>query len=157
LCPCLCVVCHRVCLVIVTNADTVAAKGGTINAVFIAVPGQTCARKSIEDKAQGIALLSALPASWITLLSPARVACTAAMAAATAGLADTAAFAAAAVADHQPPAARSVVPTGAVTAADVDAGSMTEAEAERRALMAKLMPAMENGAAAAAAAANPFE
>ena len=71
-------------LVIITNADAVAAKGGTMNgddikaavhAVFIAVPGQACTRTSIKDKAQGLAFLSALPASWITLLAPARVAC----------------------------------------------------------------------------------
>ena len=42
-----------------------------------------------------------------------------------------------------------------MTAADVDVGSMTEAE--RHALMAKLVPAMENGAAAAHAAATPVE
>jgi len=146
-------------LVIITNADAAAAKGAmngddiqtAVHAVFIAAPGQACTRTGIKDKAQGLAFLSALPAAWIALLAPARVACTAAIVAATAGLADAAALAAAAVADHQPPAAPSVVPTGAVTAADVDVGSMTEVE--RRALMAKLVPAMENGAAAAAAAA----
>jgi len=89
-------------LVTITNADAVAAKGGTMNgddikaavhAVFVAVPGQACTRTSIKEKAQGLAFLSALPASWITLLAPARVACTATIAAATAGLAEAAALA----------------------------------------------------------------
>ena len=88
-------------------------------------------------KQQGTAFLAALPAPWTTLLPPARVACQAAAAAAAAATdAVEAAAAAAAVADHQPPAAPSVVDAWAVTAAAVDVASMSSAE--RRELLAKL-------------------
>ena len=61
--------------------------------------------RTIKDKAEGLAFLSALQTSWFIILAPARVACTAAIVAATAGLADAAVLAVTSFADHQPPAA----------------------------------------------------
>jgi hypothetical protein len=132
-------------LVIITNADAVAAMGRTMNgddiktavhAVFVAAPEQQCTRSSITGKQQGATFLAALPTPWTTLLVPARAACQAAVVAAGAAAEAAAAAAAAAVADHQPPAAPSVVAASAVTAASVDVDSMSSAE--KRALLAKL-------------------
>ena len=128
-----------------TKAEAAAAKEGAmsgaditavIHAIFVAAPEQPYTRSSLVGKQQGAAFLAALPAPWTTLLPPARVACQAAVVAAGTAREAADAAAAAAVADHQSPAAPSVVAAGAVTAAAVDVASMSSAE--RRELLAKL-------------------
>ena len=106
-----------------------------VHAVFVAAPEQPCTRTSLSSKAQGATFLAALSPPWTTLLAPARAACQAAVVAAGAATEAADAAAAAAVADHQPPAAPSVVADGAVTAAAVDVASMSSAE--KRALLEK--------------------
>ena len=130
-------------LVVITKAEAVAAKGGVmsgiditaaVHTVFVAAPDQS--RTSLSSKAQGATFLAALSHPWTTLLVPARAARQAAIVAAGAAREAADAADAAAVADHQPPAAPSVVAASAVTAASVDVDSMSSAE--KRALLAKL-------------------
>jgi hypothetical protein len=136
-------------LVVIAAAEAVAAKGGTlsgaditavIHAVFVVAPEQPCTRSSLAGKAKGLEFLAALPTPWAALLVPARAACVAASEAATAAKGAAAAAIVAAVADHQPPAAPSVVATGATTAAGVDLAAMSEAD--KRALLAQLHASM---------------
>jgi hypothetical protein len=111
--------------------------------VYVAEPEQPVSRTFINGtKAGGIAFLNSLSLgrSWASLVAPTRIVCLAAQEAATAAVAAANAAALAAVVDHQPPAAPTIVSTGAVTAAAVDVGAMSESE--RRALLAKLLPAM---------------
>jgi len=70
-------------LVILINADTVAAKGGVLNskstdlavhAVFIAIPDQPCKRTSFGSKEKGGVFLAELTTPWTALLAPARCA-----------------------------------------------------------------------------------
>jgi hypothetical protein len=132
-------------LVGITKAEVVAAKVGAmsptdiaaaVHAVFVATPEQPCTRTSASSKAQGATFLAALSAPWATLLPPARAACQAAVVAAAAATEAAKAAVGAAVADHQPPAAPSVVAVAAVTAESVDVDSMSSAE--KRALLAEL-------------------
>ena len=108
-----------------------------VRAVFVAAPEQSCTRTSLSSKAQGLAFLTALSAPWATLLPPARAACQAAIVAAAAAMEAADAAVAAAAADHQPSAAPTVVATGAATAAAANFGAMSEAE--KRALLARLV------------------
>jgi hypothetical protein len=105
--------------------------------VYVAEPEQPVSRTFINGtKAGGIAFLNSLSLgrSWASLVAPTRIVCLAAQEAATAAVAAANAAALAAVVDHQPPVAPTIVSTGAVTAVDIDMGSMSETE--RRVLLA---------------------
>lgn len=127
-------------LVILINADAVAAKGGVLNgkstdldvhAVFIAIPNQPCKRTSFGGKEKGGVFARSRrrgPPS-----SPRAIVVAAAVAAAAA--ADIASEA-----GHQPPDAPSVAATGAAPTVDVDAMS----KPDQRTLLAKLTLAMNH-------------
>ena len=106
--------------------------------IFVAKPEQPVVRSSIKGKAGKVAFLSGLTPAWHCLLAEARLACTAAVTAASTAMDEAEAAEAAVFINNQPPAPPSVVP-GAVTADAVDVQNMSEAE--RRALLARLVDA----------------
>ena len=106
-----------------------------IKFVYVAKPEQPTTRTGIKGKAVQANFLSNMVPSWTSLLADARLACAAAVTAASTALAEAEAAETAAIADNQPPAPPSGTPW-AVTAAGVDVKSMSDAE--KRALLALL-------------------